>query len=55
MISWFSRKKTYVEISSAEVEYMKTGMASCEVIWIHKFLIGLYDQELDPMEIYCDN
>jgi hypothetical protein len=28
---------------------------SCEAIWLHKLLAGLFVQELDPMLIYCDN
>jgi hypothetical protein len=29
--------------------------ASCEAIWLHKLLAGLFDQELDPTVIYYDN
>jgi hypothetical protein len=32
MISWFSRKQTFVALSSAEAEYMADSTASCEVI-----------------------
>jgi hypothetical protein len=51
MITWFSMKHTFVALSSIEVEYMVVSMDSCESIW----LIGLFDHELEPMVIYCDN
>jgi hypothetical protein len=34
---------------------METTTASCEAIWLRKLLAGLFDQELDPTVIYCDN
>jgi hypothetical protein len=55
MITWFSRKKTFVALSSTEAEYMAVSMASCEAIWICKLLTCLFDQELEPMVIYYDN
>ena len=42
-------------LSSAEAEYMPVSTTSCEAIWFHKLLVGLFDQELDPTVIYCDN
>jgi hypothetical protein len=55
MISWFSKKQTSVALSSVEADYMATSIASCEVIWLRKLLIGLFDEELEPTVIYCDN
>jgi hypothetical protein len=55
MITWFNRKHTSVALSSTEAEYMAMSMASCEAIWLHKLLTGLFDQELEPTVIYCDN
>jgi hypothetical protein len=34
---------------------MAMSMASCESIWIHKLITSLFDQELDPTMIYCEN
>jgi hypothetical protein len=34
---------------------MSMHMSSCEVIWIHKFHMGLSDYELEPKMIYRDN
>jgi hypothetical protein len=44
-----------VALSSAEEKYMATSTASCEAIWLRKLLAGLFDKELDPTVIYCDN
>jgi hypothetical protein len=55
MISWFNMKRTSVALNLAEAEYMATSMGSCEAIWICNFLTRLFDQELEPTVIYCDN
>jgi hypothetical protein len=55
MISWFSMKQTSVALSSVETKYMATSMAGCETIWLRKLLTRLFDQELEPTVIYCDN
>ena len=38
VVSWFSRKKKSVALSSSEAEYMAASQASCEAIWLHKLL-----------------
>jgi hypothetical protein len=48
MITWFSRKQTSIALSSIEVEYMEKSMASCEASWLHEFIMGLFDQDLEP-------
>ena len=42
-------------LSSAEAEYMAANVASCEALWLRKLLSGLFDEELSPTVIYCDN
>ena len=54
-VSWFSRKQKFVALSSAEVEYMAASQASCEALWLRKLLVDLFDQELKPTVIYCEN
>jgi hypothetical protein len=55
MLSWFSRKQTSMALSSTEAEYVVASTTRCEAIWLHKLLARLFDQELDPTVIYCDN
>jgi hypothetical protein len=55
IVSWFSRKKNSVALSSTEAEYMEASQASCEVLWICTLLVGLFGVQLRPTVIYCDN
>ena len=48
-------KQKSVALSSVEAEYMTASQASCEAIWLHKLLVGLFGRELRPTIIYCDN
>jgi hypothetical protein len=34
---------------------MAASMAACEVVWLQKLLVALFDQELEPTIIHCDN
>jgi hypothetical protein len=44
-----------VALSTAEVEYIAAGSASCEAVWLQKLLAGLFDLELEVTCIFCDN
>jgi hypothetical protein len=55
MISWLSRKQTSVAISTAEAEYIAASVASREQVWLRKLLARIFDLELDPTLIHCDN
>ena len=52
MVSWFSRKQSTVSLSTTEAEYIATCMATREVVWIQKLLVG---QSLEPTVIHYDN
>jgi hypothetical protein len=54
-VSWFSRKKKSVALSSVEAEYMAASQASCEALWLRKMLVGLFGVKLRPIVIYYDN
>ena len=43
VISWFSRKQSYVSLSTAEAEYVAACSASCEAVWMRKLLSDLFD------------
>ena len=43
MISWFSRKKFCVELSTIEEYYVSSCSSSTEVVWIRKLLFDLFD------------
>ena len=43
VISWFSRKQSYVALSTAEAEYVASCSANCEAIWLRKLLSDLFN------------
>ena len=55
MISWFSKKQSYVELSTSEAEYVAACLASCEEVCLRKILSDLFNIQLDATCIYCDN
>ena len=42
-------------LNVAEVEYVTSCSASCEVVWMWKLLSGLFDLQVDATCIHCDN
>jgi hypothetical protein len=42
-------------LSFVEAEYMEASQTSCEAIWLHKLLFGLFGHELRPTVIHCNN
>ena len=55
MISWFSKKRSSVALSTVEAEYIVACSTCCEVIWLWKLMSGIFDMELDTTVIFCDN
>jgi hypothetical protein len=55
MISWHSRNQSSIALSTTEAEYIVACPASCESIWLRKLLTGLFDLEMEPTMILCDN
>jgi hypothetical protein len=55
MTSWQSRKQSDIALNTAEVEYIAACSTSCEAIWLHKLLTGLFDLEMEATMILCDN
>jgi hypothetical protein len=55
MISWQSRKKSSISLSTTEAEYIVACSTSCEAIWLRKLLTGLFDLEMRATTILCDN
>ena len=52
VISWFSRKQSYVALSTAKEYYVTACSTSCEAVWLQKLL---FDLQLDATCIHCDN
>ncbi|GKA51602.1 hypothetical protein Tco_0744798 [Tanacetum coccineum] len=54
LTSWFSKKQTALAISTIEAEYVNTGKACQQALWMKQALID-YDIRLDDIPIMCDN
>ncbi|GJT43517.1 retrovirus-related pol polyprotein from transposon TNT 1-94 [Tanacetum coccineum] len=54
LTSWFSKKQTALAISTTEAEYVSTGKACQQALWMKQALID-YDVRLDDVPIMCDN
>ena len=55
MISWSSRKKKSVTLSTVEAEYMAACETCTEAVWLRKLISDLFDQTPESTIIYCDN
>jgi hypothetical protein len=55
VVSWNSKKKPTVVVSSTKVVYRSATIVACEVVWLQKLLSDL-GQLMDVLVvIYCDN
>jgi hypothetical protein len=55
MVFWCSRKQSSVALSTTEVEYIALSVEVREAVWLQKLLTDLFDHEMDPTTIHCDN
>jgi len=55
MISWMSRNKESIALSSSEAKYVATCEVSREAIWLRKMMSDLFEGLMDPTVIHCDN
>jgi hypothetical protein len=55
MVSWCSRKQTYVALSTTEAEYIALSMTVREAVWLHKLRADLFEHVLDSTIIYYGN
>jgi hypothetical protein len=51
MVSWCSRKQTYVALSTIEAEYIALSVAVHEAVWLCKLLAYLFGHVLDSTVI----
>lgn len=55
MISWFSKKHTFLALSTVDPEYIAAYTSSKEAVWLRKLLTDFSDHELDVIVIFCEN
>jgi hypothetical protein len=44
-----------VELSTTEAKYIALSVVVREAVWLHNLLTDLFDHEMDPTTIHCDN
>ncbi|GKD68795.1 copia protein [Tanacetum coccineum] len=54
LTSWFSKKQTVLAIYTTEAEYVSTGKACQQALWMKQALVD-YGIRLDDIPIMCDN
>jgi hypothetical protein len=55
MVSWCSRKRTFVALSRTEAEYIGLSMSICEAVWLRKLLADISEHVLDSTIIHYGN
>jgi hypothetical protein len=55
MVSWCNRKQISMALSTTEAKYITLSVAVREAVWLRKLLTDLFDHEMDPTTIHCDN
>ena len=55
MISWKSRKKYSISLSTSEAEYIVACSSSCKATWLQNLLTDLFDLDMEATTILCDN
>ena len=55
MVSWCNKKHSFVALSTIEEEYTTLSVVVHEAVWLLKLLTNIFDHEMDPTTIHCDN
>ena len=55
LVSWLSKKKTSISLSTAEAEYIAAASCCTQVLWMKQTLQDLQVQFSEPIPIFCDN
>ena len=54
-IFWSLKRQTTIAQSSIEAEYIAASKATKEAIWIRRLLEKLYQPEIYPIPMHCNN
>ncbi|GJR60011.1 retrovirus-related pol polyprotein from transposon TNT 1-94 [Tanacetum coccineum] len=54
LTSWFLKKQTALAISNTKAEYVSTGKACQQALWMKQALVD-YDVKLNDVPVLCDN
>jgi hypothetical protein len=54
MVSWCSKKLTYVALSTVEEEFIELCVVVLEAVWLCNLLAYLFGHDMDSTIIHCD-
>jgi hypothetical protein len=54
LVSWASRKKPILTLSSIEAEYIIATRTACQALWMRKMLKHLLQEQQEPTIVFCD-
>jgi hypothetical protein len=55
VVSWSSKKKPTVSLSSTEAKYKALCATTCEVVWLRRLLQDVGEEQKEPTMIKCDS
>ena len=55
MVFWYNKKQSFVALSTAEAENIALSVAVRKPVWLGKLLTDLFEHEMYPTIIHCDN
>jgi hypothetical protein len=55
VVSWRSKKRPTVSLSSTEAEYKAMASATCEAVWLRRILEDVREKQIEPTKVHCDN
>jgi hypothetical protein len=55
MVSWCSRKQSFVALSTIEAEYISLCVEVHQGVLLFKILADLFGHDMDSTIIHCDN
>jgi hypothetical protein len=54
-VSWNCKKQAIVSTSTAEVEYISTWEATCEIVWLRRVLQDLGISQIEVASLFIDS
>jgi hypothetical protein len=55
LVSWLSKNKSSISLSTVEVEYIAAATCYTQVLWMKQTLTDIQVEYDEPIPIYCDN